>query len=252
MGCFFARVCLILIYTTFVSKCEGWSIRSPCFPKRTFPMLFKPTLKSNFDVSHFVGQSSNQLTALVNISPTALVEVIDEHRKQLDPINSTHSSLKNEKNIAVKRWRTGLLLGSICAFWVCCPTTYFSLGFLAIAYLAHNEFVKMMHAIDIKPAIVTSRLLTALFFASAMWAPYTTTMLLTFSILALFFAHLTSQSRKPQAIDIFASIFGVIYLGYFPSFWIALHGVSLPSYAFQLGKYLTVWSWIIIISTGKN
>jgi cytochrome c oxidase subunit IV len=151
----------------------------------------------------------------------------------------------------VKRWKTGLLLALAGALWVCCSSKYFTIGFAGIAYLAHQEYVKMMHKMDIQPAILTSRIFSILFVASALWYPMLIPPLLTTSFLALVIAHLTRNDRKPLATDIFSSIFGTMYLGYLPSYWIILHGIKLPSQSFQLGKLLTVWTLMVVIAAGK-
>jgi hypothetical protein len=150
-----------------------------------------------------------------------------------------------------QRWRTGLILAVLATGWVSLPTRWFTLGFTGIALVALSEYQGLFQHMNVVPAVRTTRVLTALFFLTALYLPQAQSALLTLALLASFAAHLTNKTRPVHASDVLASVFACLYLGYFPSYWSRLHAITSPWFVVQLGKLLTVWTFVTIIAAGE-
>ena len=163
------------------------------------------------------------------------------------------------------RIRSGLLIGIFGLIVVLLGGWYFTIAVSILTYLALLEFFRMAEFTGIKPAtkttlfsclaiIVTTYLETIGFIEkeiSSSILPICSVGICTWLLL---------QPKPGKISDIAASIFGLLYLGFLPSYWIkirALEGVwNLSSRNFlslnfsnSTGLYLTLFSCLLIVAS---
>ena len=164
------------------------------------------------------------------------------------------------------RLRSGLLIGFFGLVVVLLGGWYFTIAIALLTYLALLEFFRMAEFTGIRPAtkttlfscfiITISTYLEAIGFLDKeiynSILPICSVGICTWLLL---------QPKSGSISDIAASIFGLFYLGFLPSYWIKLRAVqsvaiisssglvSLESFANSIGLYLTLISCLLIVAS---
>ena len=164
------------------------------------------------------------------------------------------------------RLRSGLLIGIFGLILVSLGGWYFTIAIGLLTYLALLEFFRMAEFTGIKPAtkttlfscliIIISTHLESIGFLdkeiSGALLPICSVAICTWLLL---------QPKSGTISDIAASIFGLFYLGFLPSFWIklrALESASISTYDWfgslgnlsnSTGLYLTLTSCFLIVAS---
>ena len=164
------------------------------------------------------------------------------------------------------RLQSGLLIGLFGLVVVLLGGWYFTIAVALLTYIALLEFFRMAEFTGIKPATKTT--LFSCFIITI------STYLESIGILdreiynsilpicsVVICTWLLLQPKSGTISDIAASIFGLFYLGFLPSYWIKLraiqsavsnssHGlVSLESFSNSSGLYLTLISCLLIVAS---
>ena len=164
------------------------------------------------------------------------------------------------------RFRSGLLIGIFGLIVVLLGGWFFALATTLLTYLALLEFFRMAEFKGIKPATKT----TLFSCIAIIISTYLETIGLidgeiSNSILPIcsvaICAWLLLQPNSGTISDIAASIFGLFYLGFLPSYWIKLRGiesvmitsnesfVALKNLSNTSGLYLTLTSCFLIVAS---
>ena len=162
------------------------------------------------------------------------------------------------------RVRSGLLIGIFGLIVVLLGDWYFTIAIALLTYLALLEFFRMAEFTGIKPATKTT-LFSCLIIITSTYLE-TTGLIdkeIANSILPIcsvgICTWLLLQPKSGTISDIAASIFGLFYLGFLPSYWIKLRaletvlsnsGVTLLSnFSNSIGLYLTLTSCFLIVAS---
>ena len=162
------------------------------------------------------------------------------------------------------RIRSGLLIGIFGLIVVLLGDWYFTIAIALLTYLALLEFFRMAEFTGIKPATKTT-LFSCLIIITSTYLE-TTGLIdkeIANSILPIcsvgICTWLLLQPKPGTISDIAASIFGLFYLGFLPSYWIKLRaletglsnsGVTLLSnFSNSIGLYLTLTSCFLIVAS---
>ena len=162
------------------------------------------------------------------------------------------------------RVRSGLLIGIFGLIVVLLGDLYFTIAIALLTYLALLEFFRMAEFTGIKPATKTT-LFSCLIIITSTYLE-TTGLIdkeIANSILPIcsvgICTWLLLQPKSGTISDIAASIFGLFYLGFLPSYWIKLRaletglsnsGVTLLSnFSNSIGLYLTLTSCFLIVAS---
>ena len=162
------------------------------------------------------------------------------------------------------RVRSGLLIGIFGLIVVLLGDWYFTIAIALLTYLALLEFFRMAEFTGIKPATKTT-LFSCLIIITSTYLE-TTGLIdkeIANSILPIcsvgICTWLLLQPKSGTISDIAASIFGLFYLGFLPSYWIKLRaletglsnsGVTLLSnFSNYIGLYLTLTSCFLIVAS---
>ena len=164
------------------------------------------------------------------------------------------------------RLRSGLLIGIFGLIVVLLGGWYFTVAIALLTYLALLEFFRMAEFTGIKPATKTTLFSCLIIIIST----YLETIglidkQLSNSILPIcsvgICTWLLLQPKPGTISDIAASIFGLFYLGFLPSYWIKLRGLesvltissksfsSLENLSNSNGFYLTLTSCFLIVAS---
>ena len=164
------------------------------------------------------------------------------------------------------RFRSGLLIGIFGLIVVLLGGWYFTIAVALLTYLALLEFFRMAEFTGIKPATKTTLFSCLIIIIST----YLETIGLiereiSNSILPIcsvgICTWLLLQPKPGTISDIAASIFGLFYLGFLPSYWIKLRGLesflnfnyeslnSLGNFSNSTGLYLTLTSCFLIVAS---
>ena len=164
------------------------------------------------------------------------------------------------------RLRSGLLIGTFGLIVVLLGGLYFTIAISLLTYLALLEFFRMAEFTGIKPATKTTLFSCFIIIIST----YLETIGLidkeiSNSILPIcsvgICTWLLLQPKPGTISDIAASIFGLFYLGFLPSYWIKLRALEsvliTPSNSFSsfeslsnsTGLYLTLTSCLLIVAS---
>ena len=164
------------------------------------------------------------------------------------------------------RLRSGLLIGIFGLIVVLLGGWYFTLAIALLTYLALLEFFRMAEFTGIKPAtkttlfscfiIIISTYLESIGFldkeVSDSILPICSVAICTWLLL---------QPKSGTISDIAASIFGLFYLGFLPSYWIKLRSLdwdviipsngitTLSTLSESTGLYLTLTSCFLIVAS---
>ena len=164
------------------------------------------------------------------------------------------------------RLKSGLLIGIFGLIVVLLGGWFFTLAIALLTYLALLEFFKMAEFTGIKPATKTTLfasliiiIFTYLEVAGLVGKEISNSILPICSVGIC--TWLLLQPKPGTIADIAASIFGLFYLGFLPSYWIKLRGLNsifvnsfegfslfdnLPS---NSGLYLTLISCLLIVAS---
>ena len=162
------------------------------------------------------------------------------------------------------RVRSGLLIGIFGLIVVLLGDWYFTIAIALLTYLALLEFFRMAEFTGIKPATKTT-LFSCLIIITSTYLE-TTGLIdkeIANSIVPIcsvgICTWLLLQPKSGTISDIAASIFGLFYLGFLPSYWIKLRaletglsnsGVTLLSnFSNSIGLYLTLTSCFLIVAS---
>ena len=164
------------------------------------------------------------------------------------------------------RFRSGLLIGIFGLIVVLLGGWYFTIAIALLTYLALLEFFRMAEFTGIKPATKTTLFSCLIIIIST----YLETIGLidreiSNSVLPIcsvgICTWLLLQPKSGSISDIAASIFGLFYLGFLPSYWIKLRALesflnitytpfsSLESLSNSTGLYLTLTSCFLIVAS---
>lgn len=105
---------------------------------------------------------------------------------------------------------------------------YFTAGFSVIVFLGQLEIFQLVRAKGILPAAKTTLLVSQMLLLTAHIAPHLVGALLTIGGTFICF-YLLFQPKFATIADVAASILGLFYGGYLPSFWIRLRDLGRPS-----------------------
>ena len=162
------------------------------------------------------------------------------------------------------RVRSGLLIGIFGLIVVLLGDWYFTIAIALLTYLALLEFFRMAEFTGIKPATKTT-LFSCLIIITSTYLE-TTGLIdkeIANSILPIcsvgICTWLLLQPKSGTISDIAASIFGLFYLGFLPSYWIKLRGLEtglsnsgvtlLSNFSNSIGLYLTLTSCFLIVAS---
>jgi len=164
------------------------------------------------------------------------------------------------------RVKSGILIGIFGLIVVLLGGLYFTLAVALLTYLALLEFFRMAEFTGIKPATKTTLFSCLAIIVST----YLETIgLLNKEISSLILpmcsvgicTWLLLQPNSGTISDIAASIFGLFYLGFLPSYWIKLRELksavmtssegflSLANFSDSIGLYLTLTSCFLIVAS---
>ena len=140
-------------------------------------------------------------------------------------------SMKEDKTIGELGWRwiTGLSLGTLCTLWISSPNWVFSSVFVVPLLLAQQEYYQMVTATNVKPTRKTSMVFSLLAYFGALAFPQYHEMVVPMGAIYSMFVLILSKKHSPSINEITTSNFGLLYLGYLPSFWIRLKTSALLS-----------------------
>lgn len=143
-----------------------------------------------------------------------------------------------------KRILTGLVLGAICTYWVFGGKWVFMIGFMVQALLAQREYYRMCTKAGVTPARRISFAGTLAMYIIACQFPAYHEMVLPLAGTALMIWLLLMRKKPAKISEVSATIHGMFYIGYLPSFWIRLRALGdvMPStFATFLAKYWPSW-----------
>ncbi|HAX88905.1 MAG TPA: phosphatidate cytidylyltransferase [Cyanobacteria bacterium UBA11370] len=98
---------------------------------------------------------------------------------------------------------------------------YFTLGFCVIVYLGQLEYFQLVQAKGIAPAARTTLFVSQILLLTAALAPNLTDAVFSLAGTLICF-YLLFQPKLATIADIAASILGLLYGGYLPSYWVRL------------------------------
>ena len=162
------------------------------------------------------------------------------------------------------RVRSGLLIGIFGLIVVLLGDWYFTIAIALLTYLALIEFFRMAEFTGIKPATKTT-LFSCLIIITSTYLE-TTGLIdkeIANSIVPIcsvgICTWLLLQPKSGTISDIAASIFGLFYLGFLPSYWIKLRALEtglsnsgvtfLSNFSNSIGLYLTLTSCFLIVAS---
>jgi hypothetical protein len=166
------------------------------------------------------------------------------------------------------RWITGLSLGALCTAWIFSANSMYASVFLVPLLLAQQEYYAMVMATGVKPSRRTNMVLSVISYYLAFSHPSFHEMVIPLGALYSMLVLLISKQNSPSINEITTSVFGLVYLGYLPSFWIrlkaaaatsavgttAVMGSSLSKIAWlrtenwALGSIITWFAWTSIVA----
>lgn len=115
---------------------------------------------------------------------------------------------------------------------------FFTLGLCVIVYLGQQEYFQMTRAKGIAPAAKTTLAVSQMLLFTAMIAPNLTDAMFPLAGTLICF-YLLFQPKLATIADIAASILGLFYGGYLPSYWIRLRVGLEPAMAAETVSPLT-------------
>ncbi len=153
------------------------------------------------------------------------------------------------RGILRKRLISGLAAGGFGLLVVGLGGWWFTLAVGVIVHLGLLEFFRMAQFKGMRPATKTTLVACQLLLLSTQWAaqgglPES----IAHAVLPLSGAAiciwLLLQPITGSIADIAASIFGLFYLGFLPSHWLALRNLTAPQLVPSLNQLPVTWSWL--------
>ena len=164
------------------------------------------------------------------------------------------------------RLRSGLLIGLFGLVAVLLGGWYFTIAIALLTYLALLEFFRMAEFTGIKPATKTTLISCIIITISTYLESigfvdreiYNSILPICSVIICTW---LLLQPKSGTISDIAASIFGLFYLGFLPSYWIKLRAlqpsindssyglISFENFSNSSGLYLTLISCLLIVAS---
>ena len=163
------------------------------------------------------------------------------------------------------RFKSGLLIGIFGLIVVLLGGWYFTIAILLLTYLALLEFFRMAEFTGIKPATKTTIfscfiiIVSTYFEATGLMDREIFNSILPICSVAIC-TWLLLQPNSGTISDIAASIFGLFYLGFLPSYWIKLRALesvatsssevfSIFNISISKGLFLTLTSCFLIVAS---
>lgn len=129
---------------------------------------------------------------------------------------------------------------------------YFTLGVALLVFLGQQEYFQLVRAKGIAPAAKTTLAVSQILLAIASWSPHDLAdAVLPIAGTCICF-YLLFQPKLASIADISASILGLFYGGYLPSYWVRLRSLEQASVSnLPLGGYFpTEWSDLTALPAG--
>ena len=166
-------------------------------------------------------------------------------------------------NKMVKRWLTGLSLGALGTLWICSGNGFFTLGFFFTSLIALSEYYSMVQATGVVPAKKTGIVASTFCYLTAAMVPQCHELVMPLSATFLMLWLLIFNKKSASIGEISSSLLGMFYVGFLPSFWVRLRGLSVvvptkfPALMQQFawahadlwtfGAIMTWWTWFSIV-----
>lgn len=193
---------------------------------------------------------------------TASCKMSAELRSTEPPAIPQLTNTGSKTSNLTKRWITGLSLGALCSGWIASGNSFFAIGFLVASFIMNDEYTKMAQATGSSPASRLGIVTSIICFLSAASFPFVHELVVPIYISALMSSFVLSNNKTHTKInEIAASVLGVIYTGYLPSFWVRLRGLTYPNYMelvnptnaiWTMGASTTWWTWTSIVFAGRD
>ncbi len=175
------------------------------------------------------------------------------HSSMTDVVASAMPAKKKTIGELGWRWITGVSLGGLCTLWIASPNLIFTSIFVLPLLLAQQEYYNLVAATNTKPTRKTSMVFSILSYFGALYFPQFHEMVVPMGAIYSMLVLLLSKQHSPSINEIATSFFGLLYLGYLPSFWIRLKASSMMSatgttaLAAKLGgiKWLGANAWTV-------
>lgn len=176
---------------------------------------------------------------------------------------STTVPSENVSSNMIKRIITGFSLAFACTFVIVIGHLPFAALFALGAMIALQEYNKLVEATGLRTNVVFGALCGVFSMFTAMFSPNYHELVVPLSAAAMMFSVIFLDRKLFSIGEITTSIFGMIYLGFLPSFWIRLReltflfdGFTLPPMTNALlqplaklmtpGVVLLWWSWTAV------
>ena len=130
---------------------------------------------------------------------------------------------------------------------------YFTLAFGIIVYLAHREYIQLVRAKGIIPSAKNTMILSLILLAVSNVSSSTADAMLPLAGTWICF-YLLFKPKMATIADISASILGLFYIGYLPTFWVRLRAINNTNYSHIYISNFWPENWIHIpqISQGLS
>lgn len=156
---------------------------------------------------------------------------------------------KKPLNNIILRWLTGLSLGGFASLWIA-SGNLFTLGFLAVTLITQKEYDAMLRGSGITPSTNISLLAAFAMFITANIQPAFHEILMPLSGIYLMISLLLCREKSSSISDISASLWGIFYLGFMPSYWVRLRGLASLSSLASLRPVLGLGDGNFFVSKG--
>lgn len=127
------------------------------------------------------------------------------------------------------RWITGVNLGALCTAWIFSSNALFTSVFIVPLLLAQQEYYEMVTATNVRPTRKTSMFLSIISYVMAMSHPAYHELVMPLGALYSMVILIMSKQTSPSINEITSSLWGLLYLGYLPSFWIRMKTAAAMS-----------------------
>lgn len=127
------------------------------------------------------------------------------------------------------RWITGLSLGALCSAWIFSSNAIFTGVFFVPLLLAQQEYYEMVTATNVQPTRKTNMILSIVCFVIACMYPAYHELVMPLGALYSMVILIASKKTSPSINEITTSLWGLLYLGYLPSFWIRMKTAAAMS-----------------------
>ena len=166
------------------------------------------------------------------------------------------------------RWITGVSLGTLCTAWIFSSNTIFTSVFIVPLLLAQQEYYEMVTATNVQPTRKTSMFLSIISYVMAVSHPAYHELVMPLGALYSMVILIMSKKTSPSINEITSSLWGLLYLGYLPSFWIRLKSAAamsvvgttklvtgplanvgwLKTHSWSIGSIATWFTWTSIVT----